>query len=88
MTKGGAAYIMLLYDLLETRIVELGKLGQLVDVGDDVAQVLLEQLKVVLDGAVGIAVLPLDDLVDLPLGGAYAADDLIALDLCEGVDLV
>ena len=39
---------MFLDDLLEARVVELGKLGEVVDVGDDVAQVFLEQVKVLL----------------------------------------
>lgn len=84
---------MLLDDLLEARVVNLGELGQIVHVGDDVAQVLLEQLKVllgrrVLAGLELVVVDLADDVVDLLLGGGYAADDLLGLDLLEGVDLV
>lgn len=51
---GVNSYIMLLDDLLEARVVELGELGQVMDICDDIAQVLLEQIKVLL---VGIRVL-------------------------------
>ena len=79
---------MLLDDLLEARVVQLGELGQVVHIGDDVAQVLLQQLELVLGRAVGGVGCPGHDIVDLLLRGAYAADDLVALDLGEGVDLV
>ena len=82
---------MFLNNLLKTRVVELGELGEVVDVGNDVAQVLLEQVKVlflgvaVLDGGVVGAG---DGIVDFLLRGCYAADNLLALDALEGVDLV
>ena len=84
---------MLLDDLLEARVVELGELGQVVHVGDDVAQVLLEQLEVLLGRrllarAQGVVVDLADDVVDFLLGSSNAADDLLGLDLLEGVDLV
>lgn len=41
-------HIMLLDDLLEACVVQLGELGQVMHVGDDVAQVLLQQVKVLL----------------------------------------
>jgi hypothetical protein len=86
---------VLLDDLLEASVVELGELGQVVDIGDDVAQILLEQVKVFVKGIVVVrrVVLQLalgagDGLVDLFVRGSYAADDLVALDTDEGVDLV
>jgi hypothetical protein len=79
---------MLLDDLLEARVVQLRELGQVVHVGDDVAQVLLQQLEVVLGRAVSSIFCPGDDIVDLLLRRSNAADDLVALDLSEGVDLV
>lgn len=86
-------YVVLLDDLLKARVVELGELGQVVHVGDDVAQVLLEQLEVLLGRRLladvqGIVVDLADHVVDLLLGGGNAADDLLGLDLLEGVDLV
>lgn len=79
---------MLLDDLLEARVVQLRELGQVVHIGDDVAQVLLQQLEVVLGRAVGGVVGPGHDIMHLLLRRSYAADDLVALDLGEGVDLV
>ena len=57
---------MLLDDLLEASIVQLGELGQVVHIGDDVAQILLEQLKVLLARAVtaSLAVCLSDDMGD------------------------
>ena len=88
-----ATYVVLLDDLLKARVVELGELGQVVHVGDDVAQVFLEQLEILLGrrllaGVQGIVVDLADHVVDLLLGGGNAADDLLGLDLLEGVDLV
>lgn len=83
---------MLLDDLLEPRVVELRKLGQVVHVGDDVAQVFLEQVKVLLDRLAVLArrllLCARDGILDLLLRRCYAADDLAALDALEGVDLV
>lgn len=84
---------MLLDDLLEARVVQLGELGQIVHVGDDVAQVLLEQLEVFLGRRLlarrkSIAVDFAHDIGDLLLGRSDPADDLLGLDFLEGVDLV
>mgnify|MGYP000901296339 CR=1 FL=1 len=92
-----ATHVVLLDDLLEAGVVEAGELGQVVHVGDDVAQVLLEQHEVLVGGgrrvsgvmgAGGVAVEAGDDLVDLALAGLDAADDLAALEALEGEDLV
>jgi hypothetical protein len=46
---------VLLNDLLKARVVELGELGEVVHIRDDIAQVLLQQVKVLLDRAVVLA---------------------------------
>lgn len=81
---------MFLDDLLEARVVELGKLGEVVDVGDDVAQVFLEQVKVllVLVGVPRILLGARDCIVDLLLGCCDATNDFLGLDALERVDLV
>ena len=88
-------YIMLLYDFLEAGIVELSELGELVHVGDDLAEVLLLSLEVLLDvrvrlAGIGLIVLlsTMDQGVDLALLGLDAAYNLAGLDLLEGEDLV
>lgn len=81
---------MLLDNLLETSIVQLGKLGEVVHVGNDVAQVFLEQQEVLLGGLL-VAILGIkaaQDFADLLLRGLDAADNLLALNLLEGVDLI
>jgi hypothetical protein len=87
---------MLLDDLLKARVVELGELGQIVHVGDDVAQVLLQQLKVLFRWAVvcriaAVATVTVElahNLGDLLLRCSYAPYDLLAFDLSEAVHLV
>lgn len=89
-------YVMLLDDLLEARVVQLGELGQVVDICDDVAEVLFEQLEVLLERVAVLVRLPRlqvllrlgDSGVDLLLRRCYAADDLLAFDAHEAVDLV
>ena len=86
------AYVVLLDDLLEARVVQLRELGQVVHVCDDVAQVLLEQVEVLLDRLAVLAQAILlhtpDRLGDLLLRRCYAPNDLLGLDALEGVDLV
>lgn len=82
---------MLLDDLVEARVVELDKLGEVVDLGDDVAQVLLEQQELLLAGpflAQAALVEAVDDVADLALADGDAAGDLHGLDLLLGVHLV
>lgn len=85
-------HIMLLDDLLKARVVELGELGQVMHVGDDVAQILLQQVKVLLNRVALLArrllLCTRDGILDLLLRRCYATDDLAALDALEGVDLV
>ncbi len=67
---GLATHIVLLDDLVEASIVELDELGEVVDVGNDVAQVLLEQDELLLAGAVlaeAALVEAVDDIADLAL---------------------
>jgi hypothetical protein len=61
---------VLLDDLLEARVVQLGELGEIVHIGDDVAQILLEQVKVLLGGVgglVGVFLHAADGVADLLL---------------------
>lgn len=84
------SYIVLLDDFVKAGIVELDKLGQVVDVGNDVGQVLLEQDKLFLAWAVLTKAALLetgDDVPDLALGDGDAAGNLHGLDLLLGVDL-
>jgi hypothetical protein len=92
---------MLFNNLLETGIIQLGIFSQIVDVGDDVAQIFLQEQKVAIGGVCmlytsspGISILPSrlvqagDDFGDFFLAGLDAAHDLFALDLLEGEDLI
>ena len=89
-------YVMLLDDLLETRVVQLSELGQVVNISNDVAQIFLQQVKVLLERILILASLlrlrvflrASDSSVDLLLRCCYAADDFLALDAHEAVDLV
>jgi hypothetical protein len=81
---------MLLDNLLEARVVELGEAGQIVHVGNDVAQVLLQQVESLL-GLFGERALLLrarNRIADLLLRRGDAPDNLLALDALERVDLV
>ena len=90
---------MLLDNLLKTRVVQLGKLGQVVDIGNDIAEYLL-QVEEILVGRRGIAgpdalatrlgsaVQAGDNVVHLLFAGLDATHNLLALDLLEVEDLV
>lgn len=100
MFRGVRSHIVLLDNFLETGIVQLNILGQVVDIGDNVTQVLLEKQKIAVTGGnnrastTGIRRLMLrpiqarDDIRDLLLTCLYPAHDLLALHLLEGEDLV
>lgn len=88
---------MLLDNLLEASIVQLGETCKIMDVGDDIAQVFLQQHEILFQGYIGLAAMRLvgglliclsNDLVDLLFTGAYSLHDLLALDLLESKDLV
>jgi len=85
---------MLLDDLLETCVVQLGVLGQIVDISNDVAEIGLEQLKIILEVLVGISVgraesfLTLDNLLHLDFAGLDSGNYLLALEFLEGKDFV
>jgi hypothetical protein len=95
---------MLLDDLLEASVVQLSILGQVVDIGDDIAQVFFEQQKVFLgrldilvEGSStifrafapgGVAVQEADHLIDLLFAGLDPPHDLARLDPLKGKDLV
>lgn len=80
---------MLLDDFIKASVVELDKLGEVVNVGNDVGQVLLEQDKFFLAGtllAEAALLEAVDDILDLALGDGDAARNLHGLDLLLGVD--
>lgn len=81
---------MLLDDLLEARVVELGKLGEVVHVRDDVAEILLEHLKVLFrrPRRRWARVQLLDHVLNLLLRHLDPPHNLAALDLLEGKHLV
>src|SRR5688572_3801525 len=82
---------MLLDDLVKASVVELNKFGKVMDVGDDIAKVFLEQHELLLTRA-GIAKIPLieavDDFMDLSFTNCDASRDLHGLYLLLGVDLL
>jgi hypothetical protein len=90
MAKLVYTYVVLLDDLLEARVVQLGKLGEVVDICNDVAQVLLEQIKVLLGRIAILARLlsTVDGILDFLLRRCDAPDNLFSFDALEGVDLV
>lgn len=82
---------MLLDDLVEASVIELDELGQVVDVGNDIAEVLLEQHKLLLAGATlswTTLVEAVDDVPNLALADGNAPRDLHCLDLLLGMDLL
>lgn len=88
--RAPSSYIVLFDDFVEAGVVELNKLGEVVDVGNDVGQVLLEQNKLLFARAfLGKAALleAADDALDFALGDSDAAGNLHGLDLLLGVDL-
>jgi hypothetical protein len=70
---------VLLNDLLEARVVELRELGEVVDVGDDVAQVLLKQIEVFLEliAVFGFLLGARDGIVDFLFGCCYATNNFL-----------
>jgi len=93
----GMSLVVLLDNLLETSVVELDKFGQVVDIGDNVGQVFLEEIKVffarrILNHLSFLGVLccivPGDHILDLLLAITNPADDLLALDFLKCKDLV
>ena len=95
-------YIMLLDDLLESRVVQLREFGQVVNIGYDVTQHLLEQQKILIgrrpstrSGArppvprlILIAFDELNDMLHFGLAGLNTLHNLLTLDLLEVEDLV
>jgi hypothetical protein len=83
---------MLLNNLLEPRVIELCEPGQIVHISDDITHVLLQQLKVFLGrrflSIAATTVQPGNTSLDLLLGRGDATNNLLGLDLLEGVDFV
>jgi len=90
---------MLLNNLLKASVVQLSEASQIMDIGNDVAQILLQQHKVFLErdivlstarliGSVLMLVCLGNDGVDFCFAGLDPLDNLLTLDLLEGEDLV
>lgn len=84
---------MFLDDLLETGIVQLGVLCQVMHIGNNVAEVCFEQGEVLLKAIIRIVrlvdlFLLLNDLFNLAFARLYPADYLRTLDLLECEDLI
>lgn len=96
MSSSISTYVMLLNDLLEACVVQLRELCQVMDVGNDVAKILLEQIEVFLKGISFLGALlrllvflrARHSGVDLLVRCRYAANDLLTLDAHEAVDFV
>ena len=92
----GDAYVVLLDYLLKAGVVELSELGKIVDVGNDVAEVFLEEHKIILGGTLVKVILgliarllkSLNDFKDLFLGSQYSTTDIVAPHMLKGKDLV
>ncbi len=81
---------MLLDDFVKASVVELDKLGKVVDIGNNIRQVLLEQDEFLLARALlaeAALLESVNDVPDLALGDGDAARNLHGLDLLLGVDL-
>ena len=87
--------VVFLDDLLEARVVQLGELGQVMNVGDDIREVFFQEFilhfgwslsfgSVIVTGGFGSS----NDLVDVFLTGLDAANDFLTLDFLESKDLV
>lgn len=93
-------YIVLFDDLLEAGVVQLGELRQVMNIGNDVTQDLLERQEILIGrgrrGARTNALTPRlgrvlkasDDAVDFRLANLDATNDFLALDLLEVEDFV
>lgn len=82
---------MLFDDLVEARVVDLDKLGEVVDISDDITEVLLEQHKLLLARSRLVQptlIQTLDNLLDLPIADGNAPLNLHGLNLLLRMDLV
>lgn len=79
--------IVLLDNLLEASVIETGELGQVMNIGNNIGQSLLEVLELLVIGRV-VGVEGSNHSANLALGVLNAATNFAGLDLLEGVDLV
>ena len=77
---------MLLDYLAKTGVVELGKLIQIVYVGDDITQIFLKQPVVLFVGLLALA--SVESLIDCLVCAHDSSNDLLRHDFLEGEDLV
>jgi len=84
-----AAHIVFLNDLGETSVIQLGELGQIVDIRNNVTQVLFQQFIILLSrGIVAASSRVGNDAVDFDLGSLNSLDDFLGSHLLEGENLV
>lgn len=86
----GVVYIVLLDDLVEASVVELNELGKIMDIGNNVAEVLFQEQKLLLAGPVlakATLVETVHDFLDFPLADSNSSRDLHGLDLLLRMDL-
>lgn len=81
---------MLLDDLVKASVVQLDELGEIVDIGNDITQVLLEQHKLFLARSLLVKatlIQAVDNVSNLVLADGYASGDLHGFDLLFGMNL-
>lgn len=82
---------MFLDDLVEASVVELDELGEIMDVGNDIAQVFLQQHELFFTGSLlsrSSLIQPVDHVADLALTNSDSSRDLHGLNLLLSVHLL
>lgn len=90
---------MLFNNLLKPRVVQLGELGQIMDIGNDIAEYLFQRQEVVIGGwrsrstaafapTTGRLVQSRDNVIHVDLALLDALNNFLALTLLESKDLV
>lgn len=103
MLLRGSTYIMLLDNLLEAGVIELGELGYIMHIGNDVAQIFLKQHEILLGRAIvfgfssnsiqrrllrSVMIQARQHIADLLFTGLDPAYDLARFDALKGENLV
>lgn len=92
-----ATYVVLLNNLLEPSVVQLGEFGEIVDVGNDIAENLFELQEILVVGRGHTNAIPAiasgalearHDITDFELTSLDALDNLLTLPLLESKDLL
>ena len=85
------AYVVLLDNLVESRVVQLNKLGKVVDIGNEIIQVLLKQDKLLLSRSLfprTTLVQAIDYFLDLAFAHSNAPSNFHSLELLLRMHLV